>query len=107
MAKVDFVKLIKSATEPIKVIRKGNQYVRTKTVVTPLGNTTATLKGDKLTVTGLKSISIVGAHPYDKNLPIGDKSVQKEIKRIFFDNFENLFSKKNDLNIEKFFDIRG
>ena len=71
-----------------KVTKKGsNQFIKTKTVVTPMGSTTIKLKGDALVVEGGK-ITFIAC----KN----SKITPKVAAEIFFNNFERLFNPKYD-----------
>ena len=73
-----------------KIIRQGNQFVRTKTVVTPMGSTTIKLRGDKVELEGGKLTDI---HPIGH---WSDKFTEKDAVRILFENFERLFDPKYD-----------
>ena len=78
---------------PQKIINKGNQFVRTKTLVTRAGNITAALENDTITIIGSngQKARITGFHP------IGETNMtNKEAAEHFFRHFENIFDPQND-----------
>ena len=73
-----------------KVVRTGNQFVRTKKIVTPIGSTTIKLQGDKIELEGGKLVAcdVFGSKKVD--------ITPAKAAKIFFDNFERLFDPKYD-----------
>ena len=69
-----------------KIIRKGNQHVRTKTVVTPMGQAVARLKDGVMTVDGGKV----------EVLDVRGSMSKKDAIKVMFENFERLFDPKYD-----------
>ena len=90
---------------PERIIRKGNQFVRTKTLVTKQGNITAKLEKDTL--------SIVGANGKEYEVHVVPRNNSKatlspeEVKTRLFNVFEHLFAPKYDASpaIRKAFKI--
>ena len=76
---------------PERIIRKGNQFVRTKTLVTKQGNITAKLENDTLSIIGANGEEAVVGIVHSKP-PLS----QEKLKTLFFNNFERLFDPKYD-----------
>lgn len=78
---------------PQKIIRRGNQFARTKTLVTDAGNITARLQNDTVTIAGPAGQKARVAEV----TPLGHTELsQKDMSEIFFNNFERLFDPKYD-----------
>ncbi|MBO5947577.1 hypothetical protein J6Q66_01930 [bacterium] len=79
---------------PEKIIRKGNQFSRTKTLVTKQGNITAKLENDTLSIIGAngKEAEVLVVPRRGSKPPLS----QEKAKTILFNNFEHLFDPKYD-----------
>ena len=78
---------------PQQIIRKGNQFIRSKTLITKQGNITAKLKGDSVTIVGNGGEKALVA---DMNVLGHGQLTKKDMAQIFFDNFERIFDPKYD-----------
>ena len=74
-----------------KVIRKGNQFLRSKVIVTPSGNVTAKLQGNTVSILGVDGKTQV------MRMSSSDKQITPQrAAKFFFDTLEGLFDPKND-----------
>ena len=79
---------------PEKIIRKGNQFSRTKTLVTKQGNITAKLEKDTLSIVGAngKECEVHVVPRRNCTSPLSPE----EVKTRLFNVFEHLFDPKYD-----------
>jgi len=81
---------------PERIIRKGNQFVRTKTLVTKQGNITAKLAKDTLSIIGANGKELEVHIVPRRNITSPLSLNEKELKTKLFDVFEHLFDPKYD-----------
>ena len=73
---------------PTRIIRKGNQFVRTKTILTPSKTTVARLTKNEMTINGQKVDVMDIMNGENGNL------TPKDAIETLFNNFEKLYSPK-------------
>ena len=75
-----------------KVIKKGNQFLRSKVIVTSSGDINAKLKGDTVTILGVdgkKQVMRVSSTSNERITP-------QRAAKFFFDSLEGLLDPKNN-----------
>ena len=76
---------------PSQIIRKGNQFVRNKTIVTPAGNLLAKLQKDTITILGTDGKQrVMTMHSKD------EKITPERAAKFLYENLERLIDPKYD-----------